>query len=99
MSVMFPICMAPWPHSRISEEFLHSITLRPKKPLGNWNLVNPLISMNEAWRDECAARLQLLVDQYKPRKHQTFAIEKIPRFDCNNPIMSWGQKNSFNNFI
>jgi len=35
--------------------------------------------------DECAARLQPLVDQYKPRQHQTFAIEKFP-------IMSWGQK-------
>jgi len=23
MIVMFPICMAPWPHSSISEEFLH----------------------------------------------------------------------------
>jgi len=52
--------------------------------------------MNEAWMDECAARLQPLVDQYKkPRQHQTFAIEKIPRFDRNNPIMSWGQKNLF----
>ena len=51
--------------------------------------------MNEAWMDECAARLQPLVDQYKPREHKTFAIEKIPRFDCNNPIMSWGQKNLF----
>jgi len=50
--------------------------------------------MNEAWMDECAARLQLLVDKYKPRQHQTFAIEKIPRFDRNNPIMSWGQKKS-----
>ena len=92
---MFPISMAPGPHSSISEEFLHSIILRPKKPLGNWNLVNPLLSMNEAWMDECAARLQPLVDQYKPRQHQTFAIEKIPRFDRNNPIMSWGQKNLY----
>ena len=96
---MFPISMAPGPHSRLSEGFLHSIFSGLRRILGSWNLVNPLISMNEAWRDECAARLQLLVDQYKPRKHQTFAIEKIPRFDCNNPIMSWGQKNSFNNFI
>ena len=31
MSVMFPISMAPGPHSSISEEFLHSICLRPKK--------------------------------------------------------------------
>ena len=32
--------------------------------------------MNEVWMDECAARLQPLVDQYKLR-HQTFAIEKF----------------------
>ena len=74
---MFPISMAPGPHSSISEEFLHSIILRHKKPLGSWNLVKPLLNMNEAWMDECAARLQPLVDQYKPRKHQTFAIEKF----------------------
>ena len=43
--------------------------------------------------DECAARLHEtpLVDKYKPRQHQTFAIEKISRFDRSNPIMS-GQK-------
>ena len=45
--------------------------------LGSWNLVNPLLSMNEAWMDECAARLQPLVDQYKPKQHQTFAKEKL----------------------
>ena len=78
---MFPINMAPGPHSSISEEFLHSIILRPKKPLGSWNFVNPLLSMNEAGMDECAARLQPLVDQYKPIQHQTFAIKKNPRFD------------------
>ena len=49
MSVMFPVCTAPVPHFSISEEFLHSIILRPKKPLGSWNLVNPLRSMNNAW--------------------------------------------------
>ena len=92
---MFPISMAPGPHSSISEEFLHSIILRPKKPLGSWNLANPLLSMNKAGMDECAARLQPLVDQYKPRQHQTFAIEKIPRFDRNKPIRSWGQKNLY----
>ena len=97
---MFPISMAPWPHFRISEEFLHSIILRPKKPLGSWNLVNPLFSMNEAWMDECAARLQPLVDQYKPRQHQTFATENFQDLIVTNPIMSWGQKKiSFNNFI
>jgi len=35
--------------------------LRPKKQL--WNLVNPLLSMNEAWMNACAARLQSLVDR------------------------------------
>ena len=34
MSVMFPVCMVPGPHSSISEELLHFIILRPKKPLG-----------------------------------------------------------------
>ena len=33
--------------------------------------------MNEAWMDECAARLQPLVDQYKPIQHQTFVKEKF----------------------
>ena len=55
MSVMFPVY----------QEFLHSTILRSKKPLGSWNLVNPLLSMNEAWMDECAAILLPLVDQYK----------------------------------
>ena len=87
---MLPVCMAPGPHSSISEEFLHSTILRPKKPLGSWNLVNPLLSVNEAWMDECAARLQPLVDQYKTQTiHQTFAIEKF-----RDLIMSWGQKKS-----
>jgi len=48
----FPISMAPG-LSSISEEFIHSIILRPKKPLGSWNLVNPLFSINEAWMDVC----------------------------------------------
>ena len=43
----------------------YSIILRPKKPWGSWNLVNPLLSMNEVRMDECAARLQPLVDQHK----------------------------------
>ena len=74
---MFPVSKAPGLHSCLSEEFLHSSILWPKKPLDSWNLVNPLLSMNEAWMDECAARLQPLVDQYKPIQHQTFAIEKF----------------------
>jgi len=41
------------------------------------DLVNPLLSMNEAWMDECAARLQPLVDQYKSRQNQIFIIEKF----------------------
>ena len=65
--------MAPEPHSSISKEFLHSTILRPIKPLGSWNLVNP---MNEASMDECAAVLQPLLDQYKPKQYQTFAMEK-----------------------
>ena len=36
-----------------------------RRILGSWNLVNPLLRMTEAWKDECAARLQPLVDQYK----------------------------------
>ena len=58
-----------------------------KKSLGKWNFVNPLLSMNEAWKDECAARLQPLVDQYKLKKTPNFRNRKIPRFDRNNPIM------------
>ena len=57
MIVMFPACKAPGPHSSISEEFLHSAILRPMKPLGSWNLVNPLLIINEAWANECAAKL------------------------------------------
>ena len=74
---MFPISMAPGPHSSISEGFLHSIFSGLRRILGSWNLVNPLLSMNEARMDECAARLQPPVNQYKPKQHQTFAIEKI----------------------
>ena len=90
---MFPVSVAPVPHSSISEGFLHSIFSGIRRILGSWNLVNPLFSMNEAWMDECAAILQPLVDQYKPRQHQTFAKEKILRFDRNNLIMSCRDKN------
>ena len=65
MSVMIPVCMTPGPHSSISEEFLHSIILRPKK--------------------------QLESSQYELTPN--FRNRKIPRFDRNNPIMLWGQKN------
>ena len=77
---MFPISMAPGPHSSISEGFLHSIFSGLRRILGSWNLVNPLLRMNQVRMDECAARLQPLVDQYKPIQHQTFAIEKIRDF-------------------
>ena len=67
--------------TRASFHFIRRIPalyiLRPKKPIGSWNLVNPLLRMNEAWMDECAARLQPLVDQYKPIQHETFTIEKF----------------------
>ena len=46
--VMFPISTAPEPHSSISEEFLHYTFLRPMKPIGSWNLVSPLLRINEA---------------------------------------------------
>ena len=98
---MFPISLAPGPHFSISEKFLHSIILRPKKPLGSWNLVNPLLMMNEAWMDECAARLQPLVDQYKPRQHQTFAIEKFRDLIVTTRSFPGDKKNIFfkKNFI
>ena len=92
---MFPICMAPGPHSSKSEEFLHSIFSGLRRVLGSWNLVNPLLSMNEAWTDECAARLLPLADQYKTPTTPNFRNRKISRFDRNNPIMSWGQENLF----
>ena len=65
MSVMLSISMAPGPHSSISEGFLHSIFSGLWRILGSWNLVNPLLRMNESWMDACAARLQPLVDQNK----------------------------------
>ena len=75
MSVMFPICQAPRPHSSISEEFLHSTILLPKKLLGSWNLVFSV------WM-KCG-RMNVLPDDNpwqintKPLQHQTFAIEKF----------------------
>jgi len=65
MSEMFPISMAPGPHSSISQGFLHSIFSGLRIILDSWNLVNPLLRMNEVWMDECPARLQPLVDQNK----------------------------------
>ena len=77
MSVMFHISMATGPYSTISEGFLHSILSALRRILGSWNLVNPLLSMNEAWMDECAARLQPLVDQYKIPILKDFAQKKM----------------------
>ena len=94
MCVMFPIRMAPGPHSSISEGFLHSLFSGLRRILGSWNLVNPLLRMNEAWMDECAARLQPLEDNIKTQTTPNFRNRKDPRFDRNNPIMSWGQKKS-----
>ena len=46
--------------------------------------------------DECAARLQPLVDQYKPIQNQIFAIEKFrDLIVTTRSIMSWEQKNLF----
>ena len=85
--------------TRASFHFIRRIPalyiLRPKKPIGSWNLVNPLLSMNEAWMDECAARLQPLVDQHKAQTTPTFCNRKILRFDRNNLILSLGSKNLF----
>jgi len=57
--------MAPGPHSSISEGFLHSIFSSLRRNLGSWDLVNPLLRVNEAWMGECAARLQPLVTLFK----------------------------------
>ena len=51
--------------------------------------------MNEAWMDECAARLQSLVDQYKLRQHQTFAIEKFQDLIVTTPFCPGDKKSLF----
>ena len=56
--------MATGPHSMVNQKDSCTLyILRPKKNLRKLNLVSPLLSMNEAWMDECASRLQPLVDQ------------------------------------
>ena len=50
--------------------------------------------MNEAWMDECAARLQPLVDQYKPKQNKTFAIEKFRDLIVTTRLCP-GEKKSF----
>ena len=95
MSVMFPVCTAPGPHSSLSEEFLHSIILRPKKPLGSLNLVNPLLSIKKRGRMNVLPDYNLWQINTKPLATLNFRNRKIPRFDRNNPIMPWGQKISF----
>ena len=92
MSVMFPVWRAPG----ILEEFLHSTILRPKKPLGSWNLVSPLLWIKEAWTDECAASLQRLVDQYNTPATLNFCNRKILRFNyLTTWSCSWDKNSSF----
>ena len=45
--------------------------------LGSWNLVTPLLRINEAWKDECAARLQSLANKYKTPKTPNFCNKKF----------------------
>ena len=47
---------------------MNSFTLLLLGLRSSWNLVNPLLSINEAWMDECAARIPI-------------ENRKIPRFD------------------
>ena len=89
---MVPVSMAPGPHSSISEGFLHSIFSGLRRILGSWNFVNPLLRMNEAWMDECAARLQPLVDQYKTIRHQTLATEKFRDLIVTTRSCPWDKK-------
>ena len=93
------ISMAPGPHSSISEGFLRSIFSGLRRILGSWNLVNPLLSMNEAWMDVCAARLQPLVDQYKTIQHQTFATEKFRDLIVTTRSCPWVKKISFKKYL
>ena len=68
---------------------------RPKKNLRQLESCPPSSQYEWSVNGWMCCQIQPLVDQYKkPRQHQTFAIEKIRRFDRNNPIMSWGQKKS-----
>ena len=76
MSVMFPISMAPAPHSSISEGLLPSTFSSLRRILGSWDLVNPLLRMNEAWMGECAVRLQPLVTQYKNPDNVKLSLQK-----------------------
>ena len=83
MSVMFPVCKAPGPHFSISEEFLHSIIFRPKKPWDSWNLVNLLLSMNEVWMDECVVWMCCQI---------TFTIEKFQDLIVTSDHVLWTKK-------
>jgi len=51
--------------------------------------------MNEAWMDECATRLKPLADQYNPRQHQTFAIEKFQDLILTTRLCPGDKKISF----
>ena len=72
MSVMFPVCKA----TRAAFQYIRRIPALSQAPR-QLESCQPSSQNNEAWMDECAARLQPLVDQYKPKQHQTFAIEKF----------------------
>ena len=71
-------CFLPvWHPGLIPVYQKNSCTLLFSGLRSSWNLVKPLLRMNEAWMDECACRLQPLVDQYQPIQHETFTIEKF----------------------
>ena len=67
--------------------------LRPKKNLRQLESCQP--SFQYEWSVDGWMSCHIttpMVDQYKPRQHQTFAKEKILRFDRNNLIMSCRDK-------
>ena len=87
---------------RASFQYIRRISalyiLRPKKNLKQLEFCQPS-SQFECSMDG-GMRCQITTpgrSNYKPRQHQTLAIEKIPRFGRNNLIMSWGQKKSLLN--
>ena len=96
MSLMFPVCTAHGPYSSISEELLLFIFSGLKQPIGNWNLVNPLLSMNEAQMDECASRLlkpwKININR---KQHQTYPIEKFRNLIITTTTTMLGTKKIF----
>ena len=70
--------------------------LRPKKNLRQ--LVSCQPSSQNEWSVDGWMCCQITTPGrsiLKPKQHQTYSIEKVPRFVRNNPIMSWGHKISF----